>query len=134
MKLKLTIFFFLLFSTIYSQNIVIDINDKSQESKDNPTFDFRIIEPKLDTLNLSKQKIFSLVIGHSGEINSLHIIDYPNETYADLNNIKEPETNEEYLALSDEEWEKLNVIIPKHKILKRNRIKQKGNLAIRNHF
>jgi hypothetical protein len=67
---------------------------------------------------LTKEKIFSLVIGHSGELNSLHLIDYPNETYADLNNIEGPETNEEYLALSDEDQAKLTVIVPKHEIIK----------------
>ena len=118
MKLNLTILFLLLFSTIYSQNIVIDVTDKSEGSKENPAFDFRIIEPKTDTLNLSKEKAFSLVIGHNGEMNSLHLIDYPTETYADLNKLKEPETNEEYQALSDEDWAKFNVIIPKHEVTK----------------
>ncbi len=118
MKLKLTLIFLILSSTIYCQNIVIDATDKSEESKENPAYDFRIIEPKSDTLNLTKEKIFSLVIGHSGELNSLHLIDYPNETYADLNNIEGPETNEEYLALSDEDQAKLTVIVPKHEIIK----------------
>ena len=116
MKRNLTIIFLFLFSTIYSQNIVIDVTDKSEESKENPAFDFRIIEPKKDTLNLTNEKIFSLVIGHSGNMNSLHLIDYPTETYAELNKLKEPETNEEYQALSDEDWAKFNVIIPKHEI------------------
>ena len=118
MKRNLTIIFLFLFSTIYSQNIVIDVTDKSEESKENPAFDFRIIEPKKDTLNLTNEKIFSLVIGHSGNMNSLHLIDYPTETYAELNKLKEPETNEEYQALSDEDWAKFNVIIPKHEIIK----------------
>ena len=131
MKLKLTIYFLFLFSTFHGQNIVVDITDKSQESKENSAFDFRIIEPKLDTLNLSEQKIFSLVIGHSGEMNSLHLIDYPNETYAKLNNIKEPETNEEYLALSDKEWAKFNVIIPKHEILKEIELSRKIILELK---
>jgi hypothetical protein len=119
-----------MFSTIYCQNIVIDATDKSDESKENPAFDFRIIEPKLDTLNLSKEKVFSLVIGHSGEINSLHLIDYPTETYADLNNIEGPETNEEYLALSDEEQAKLTVIVPKHEIKKEILLNRKIILEI----
>ena len=91
---------------------------KSEESKENPAFDFRIIEPKTDTINLTKEKVFTLIIGHSGEMNSLHLIDYSSETYADLNGIDGPETNEEFLALSDEEQDKLTVIIPKHEIKK----------------
>ncbi len=130
MKLKLTILFLILSSTIYCQNIVIDAIDKSEDAKENPAFDFRIIEPKSDTLNLSKGKIFSLVIGHSGEMNSLHLIDYPNETYADLNNIDGPETNEEYLALSDEEQAKLTVIVPKHEIKKEAVLSRKIILEI----
>ena len=131
MKLNLTILFLLLFSTIYSQNVVIDATDKSEESKENPAFDFRIIEPKMDTLNLTNEKVFSLVIGHSGEINSLHLIDYPTETNADLNNIEGPETNEEYLALSDEEQAKLTVIVPKHEIVKEVVLSRKVILEIK---
>lgn len=118
MKLNLTILFLFIFSTIYGQNIVIDSTDKSEESKENPAFDFRIIEPKTDTINLTKEKVFTLIIGHSGEMNSLHLIDYPSETYADLNGIEGPKTNEEFLALSNEEQDKLTVIIPKHEIKK----------------
>ena len=131
MKLNLTILFLFLFSTIYSQNIVIDVTDKSEESKENPAFDFRIIEPKMDTLNLTNEKVFSLVIGHSGVMNSLHLIDYPTETYAELNNIEGPETNEEYLALSGEEQAKLTVIVPKHEIIKEAVLSRKVILEIK---
>ena len=125
MKLKLIVLFLFLFPTLYGQNIVIDITEKSQESIENPASDYRVIEPKADTLNLSKQKIFSLVIEYSGEINSLHIIDYPLETYADLNNLKRLETDEEYDSLTNEEWTKFNVIIPKHKVLKEGFLSRK---------
>ena len=118
MRFKLTVFFLLLISTVYCQNVVVDITDKSQESKENPAYDFRVIEPKSDTLDLTKQKTFSLIIEHSGEMNSLHIIDYPTETFADLNNLKAPKNKEEYLALSNEEWAKFNVIVAKHEVLK----------------
>ena len=130
MKLNLTILFLFIFSTIYGQNIVIDATDKSEESKENPAFDFRIIEPKTDTINLTKEKVFTLIIGHSGEMNSLHLIDYPSETYADLNGIEGPETNEEFLALSDEEQDKLTVIIPKHEIKKEVFLDRKKILKI----
>ena len=130
MKLNLTILFLFIFSTIYGQNIVIDATDKSEESKENPAFDFRIIEPKTDTINLTKEKVFTLIIGHSGEMNSLHLIDYPSETYADLNGIEGPETNEEFLALSDEEQDKLTVIIPKHEIKKEVFLDRKKILEI----
>ncbi len=50
-------------ATIYETQT--DATDKSDESKENPAFDFRIIEPKLDALNLSKEKVFSLVIGEN---------------------------------------------------------------------
>ena len=130
MKLNLTILFLFIFSTIYGQNIVIDATDKSEESKENPAFDFRIIEPKTDTINLTKEKVFTLIIGHSGEMNSLHLIDYSSETYADLNGIEGPETNEEFLALSDEEQDKLTVIIPKHEIKKEVLLDRKKILEI----
>ncbi len=130
MKLNLTILFLFIFSTIYGQNIVIDATDKSEESKENPAFDFRIIEPKTDTINLTKEKVFTLIIEHSGEMNSLHLIDYPSETYADLNGIEGPETNEEFLALSDEEQDKLTVIIPKHEIKKEVFLDRKKILEI----
>ena len=130
MKLNLTILFLFIFSTIYGQNIVIDATDKSEESKENPAFDFRIIEPKTDTINLTKEKVFTLIIGHSGEMNSLHLIDHSSETYADLNGIEGPETNEEFLALSDEEQDKLTVIIPKHEIKKEVLLDRKKILEI----
>ena len=131
MRFKLTIYFLFLLSITYGQNIVIDITDKSQESKENPASDFRVLEPKSDTLNLLKQRIFSLVIDYKGEMNSLHLIDYPDETYADLNNLKPPETTEEYLALSNEEWAKFNVIIPKHEVLKQVILNRKIALELK---
>ena len=118
MKLKLTIIFLIFFSTIYSQNIVVDVTEKSETSKENPAYSFRIIEPIVDTLILTEEKVFPLIIGHNGAMNSLHLIDYPTETYADLNKLERPKTNEEYNALSDEDWSKFNVIIPKHEITK----------------
>jgi hypothetical protein len=131
LKLKLTIFFLFLFSTFYGQNIVVDVTDKSLVSKDNPADKFRIIEPKSDTLNLSNEKLFSLVIGHSGVMNSLHLIDYPTETYADLNKLKDPETNEEFLKLSEEERIKFTVIVPKHEILKEFELSRKIILELK---
>ena len=116
--LKLTIIFALLFSTMYGQKRVVNVSEKTKESIENPASDFRVIEPKMDTLNLTKEKVFSLLIEYSGEMNSLHLIDYPSETYAEQNKLKEPETNEDYKALSDEDWVKFNVIIPKHEVLK----------------
>ena len=118
MELKLTIFFLFLFSTFYSQNIAIDITDKSEEFHNNPAYNFKIIEPQSDTINLTNQRVFSLVFEYSGELNSFHIIDYPNETFAELNSLKPPETIEEYIALSDEEWLKFKLIVPKHEVLK----------------
>ena len=118
MKPKLTIIFLIFFSTIYSQNIVVDVTDKLEESNENPAHSFKIIEPIVDTLNLTKEKVFALTIGHNGVLNSLHLIDYPTETYADLNKLERPKTNKEYDELSDEDWAKFNVIIPKHEISK----------------
>ncbi|RRO21950.1 hypothetical protein [Flavobacteriaceae bacterium 14752] len=131
MKYKLIIFFLLIFSTFYSQNIVIDISDKSDRSEKNPASEFKIIEPKTDTLSLSEQKIFSLIISHHGVLNSLHLIDYPNETYADLNNLKEPETNKDYLALSNKERKKFTVIVPKHEIIKEGFLSRRVILEIK---
>ena len=130
MKRILTILFLLVISTIYGQKIVINATDKLEQSKENTAFDYRIIKPKTDTLNLTKEKVFTLIIGHSGEMNSLHLIDYPIETYADLNGIERPETNEEFLALSDEEQDKLTVIIPKHEIKKEVFLSRKKILEI----
>lgn len=118
MKPKLTIILFLMFSGLYGQNTVVDKTDKSESSIENPIYDIEIIEPKSDTINLTNKESFSLVIRYKGVWNSFHIIDYPTDTYATLNNIKEPETNEEYSALLLDEWAKFNVIIPKHEILK----------------
>ena len=48
------------------------------------------------------------------------LLGYPIETYATKNNLKIPEyTNEEYLALSDEEKNKINLMIPSIEINKR---------------
>ncbi len=56
MKSKLTIIFLFIFLTFYGQNIVIDVTDKTEESKENPAYDIRIIEPKTDSIHLNEKK------------------------------------------------------------------------------
>ncbi len=109
---------FLLCSISFGQNIVVDITDKKEQTLKNPAFDINITEPKNDTIYLTNKKTFTLSIEYNGILNSVHIIDYPTETYADLNNLDQSFTNEEYLKLPDNEWQKYSVIVPKHEVLK----------------
>lgn len=118
MKILISVIVILFYSTSFGQNIIIDITNKTEQSQKNPAFDIRIIEPKKDTIDLTKSMSFSLSIEYHGIVNSVYILDYPTETYADINNLDQSFTNEEYLKLPDDEWQKYSVIIPKHEILK----------------
>ncbi len=48
-----------------------------------------------------------------------------------MNNLELPATDEEYSSLSDEEWAKFNVIIPKHEILKEIKLSRKIILELK---
>ena len=130
MKLILNIIFTLSFSAIYSQNIIIDTSDKLEKSIENPAFDIVILEPKIDTLDLVEKKTYTLSIGFNGTPNNIHILDYPIETYADINNLDQSFSNEQYLKLSSKEQEKYTVIVPKHKVLKNLELDNKWVLEI----
>lgn len=77
-------------------------------------------EPKTDTIMVEKKRIFTIVLVSKEKSLPIMLLGDPIETFATKNNLIIPDyTNEEYLALSDEEKNKINLMIPSIEILKR---------------
>lgn len=124
MRKKIALISILLFSFGFQANsqtiIFANGDDKQRELPKNLSEFVELKEPVTDTLILSKKRTFTIVLTSKELSLPIMLIGYPIETYATKNNIKLPDyTNEEFLALSDEEKNKINLMIPSIEIKKR---------------
>lgn len=95
-------------------------NDKQRELPKNVSEFVELKEPLTDTLIVDKKRTFTIVLTSKELSLPIMLIGYPIETYATKNNLKLPDySNEEFLALSDEEKNKINLMIPSIEIKKR---------------
>lgn len=110
-----------------SQNIIIANGDDEQKEYPKNLSEFvKLKEPLSDTIVVGKSRTFTIVLTSKKKSLPIMLLGYPIETYATKNNLKIPNyTNEEYLALSNEEQNKINLMIPNIKINKLTELNNK---------
>jgi hypothetical protein len=104
-----------------SQEIIFANGDDERKKYPKNLSEFvELKEPLSDTIVVEKSQTFTIVLYSKEQSLPIMLLGYPIETYATKNNLEIPDyTNEEYLALSDEEKNKINLMIPSIEINKR---------------
>jgi len=104
-----------------SQTVIFANGDDDRKELSKNLSDFvELKEPLTDTIIVDKKRTFTIVLTSKEQSLPIMLLGYPIETYATKNNLKIPDyTNEEFLALSDEEKNKINLMIPSIEINKR---------------
>ena len=103
-----------------SQTIIFANGDDDRKELKNLSEFVELEEPQIDTIIVDEKRTFTIVLTSKEQSLPIMFLGYPIETYATKNNLKIPDyTNEEFLALSDEEKNKINLMIPSIEINKR---------------
>lgn len=125
MRKRISIILFLLLGIttfqVNSQEIIFANGDDIRKEYPKNLSEFvELKEPLSDTIIVEKSRTFTIVLSSKEQSFPIMLLGYPIETYATKNNLEIPDyTNEEYLALSDEEKNKINLMIPSIEINKR---------------
>jgi hypothetical protein len=124
LRKNITIILILLLGISFQANsqeiIFANGDDERKEYPKNLSEFVELKEPLSDTIVVEKSQTFTIVLYSKEQSLPIMLLGYPIETYATKNNLEIPDyTNEEYLALSDEEKNKINLMIPSIEINKR---------------
>ncbi|WP_405223807.1 hypothetical protein [Dokdonia sp. Asnod1-B02] len=124
LRKNITTILILLFAISFQANsqtvIFANGDDDRKELPKNLSEFVELKEPLTDTILVDKKRTFTIVLTSKEQSLPIMLLGYPIETYATKNNLKIPDyTNEKFLALSDEEKNKINLMIPSIEINKR---------------